>query len=339
MKKYLFFLLSVSCAMLMSCGGDEPASPDNPEINWFDSIPADKKIIPPEVTPISGLNLETFPIIDGSDSTQPIRELLAATLLGGYPCIWGYWPGDGSNRLVMYSHLDKDEQILLRSKLKMNNTHPSYNNLIDGTVDLIICARESSEDEQNYALEKGVTLIEKPIANDSFAFLLNRANSVDNLTHEQVVGIYTGQITNWKEVGGEDQPIKAFTRNRNSGSQEKMEKLVMQGTPMVDLPELRGGSMMSPYLSLETAPYGIAYSPYYYYLYMSDSTTKVKAISINGVPPTSEYIRNKTYPYVSAVVAVIRSDTPADSYARKIFDYLTTPDGKKIIEASGYVAN
>jgi ABC-type phosphate transport system substrate-binding protein len=72
---------------------------------------------------------------------------------------------------------------------------------------------------------------------------------------------------------------------------------------------------------------------------MSDSTSKVKAISINGVPPTSEYIRNKTYPYVSAVVAVIRSDTPADSYARKIFDYLTTPDGKKIIEASGYVAN
>ena len=111
----------------------------------------------------------------------------------------------------MYSHLDKDEQILLRSKLKMNNTHPSYNNLIDGTVDLIICARESSEDEQNYALEKGVTLIEKPIANDSFAFLLNRANSVENLTHEQVVGIYTGQITNWKEVGGEDQNIKAFT--------------------------------------------------------------------------------------------------------------------------------
>ena len=72
---------------------------------------------------------------------------------------------------------------------------------------------------------------------------------------------------------------------------------------------------------------------------MSESTTKVKAISINGVPPTSEYIRNKTYPYVSAVVAVIPSDTPADSSARKIFDDLTTPDGKKIIEASGYVAN
>ena len=221
----------------------------------------------------------------------------------------------------------------------MNNTHQSYNNLIDGTVDLIICARESSEDEQNYAIEKGVTLIEKPIANDSFAFLLNRANSVENLMHEQVVGIYTGQITNWKEVGGEDQPIKAFTRNRNSGSQEKMEKLVMQGTPMVDLPELRGGSMMSPYLSLEIASYGIAYSPYYYYLYMSESTSKVKAISINGVQPTSEYIRNKTYPYVSDVVAVIRSDSPADSYARKIFDYLTTDDGKKIIKASGYVAN
>ena len=72
---------------------------------------------------------------------------------------------------------------------------------------------------------------------------------------------------------------------------------------------------------------------------MSESIEYVKAIAINGVPPTKEHIRDKSYPYVSSVVAVIRSDTPADSYARKIFDYLTTDDGKKIIEASGYVAN
>lgn len=266
--------------------------------------------------------------------------MLAASLVGDYRCIWLPTPTDGARFLRLLSKTDDVTAIQqLYTKLKDNNTHPSYNNLIDGTVELIICARESSEDEQKYAREKGVTLIEKPIAYDSFAFLLNRNNKVNNLSHEQVVGIYSGKITNWSQVGGDDQPIVAFTRNRNSGSQEKMEKLVMQGTPMIDLPELRGGSMIWPYMMLHQAVDGIAYSPYYYYLNMSESVEYVKAIAINSVPPTKEHIRDGTYPFISAVVAVIRSDTPADSYARKIFDYLTTPDGKKIVEASGYVAN
>lgn len=333
MKKTIRILLLLCCMGFLSCGNDEP----KPNEEW----PEDSHlIIPPRVTKIKGLNEKTFPIIDGSDSTEPIRIMLAATLAGDYyRCAWMLWV-DLSYFLELKCPQSKEASYqLLSTKLKNNNTHPSYINLIDGTVDLIICARESSEDEQNYAQEKGVTLIEKPIALDSFAFLLNRDNSVDNLTHEQVVGIYSGAITNWSQVGGEDQPIKAFTRNRNSGSQEKMEKLVMQGVPMIEVPAMVVGSMMAPYYSLEVESYGIAYSPYYYYLNMSGSTEKVKAISINGVPPTKEFILNKQYPYISDVVAVIRSDTPAKSYTRKIFDYLTTPDGKKIIEASGYVTN
>lgn len=333
MKKYLYLLSALLLAMA-SCSSDEP-NPDGPDV-----IPPGYLITPPKVAPINGLNEATFPVIDGSDSTQPLRTMLAAALIGNYQCLWLPDVFDGSNRLCFYHTSNNVERIKqLTTKLKATNTHPSFNNLIDGSVELIISARESSDDELAYAQGKGVTLIEKPIANDSFAFMVNRANSIENLTHEQVVGIYSGKITNWKEVGGYDQPIKAFIRNRNSGSQEKMEKLVMKGTPMIDLPELVGGSMMAPYLSLHTSLNGIGYSPFYYYLNMSTATDVVKAISINGVPPTREYIRNNTYPYVSSIVAVIRSDTPADSYARKIFDYLTTSDGKKIIESIGYVAN
>ena len=345
MKRSIFFLLSISCMILTSCGGDEPEldselPPVLPSVEWTEDEPVAQEVTPPDVAKIEGLTEETFPVIDGSDSTEPIRTLLAASLLDYYECHWGPSPVDGSRVLhISTNSEDLTALRLLNQKLKKNNTHLSYNNLIDGTVELIICARESSEDEQNYAQEKGVTLIEKPIAYDSFAFLLNRQNKVNNLSHEQVVGIYTGQITNWSQVGGDNQPIQALTRNRNSGSQEKMEKLVMQGTPMIDLPELRGGSMMWPYMMLHGMVDAISYSPYYYYLNMSESVEYVKAIAINGVPPTKEHIRDRTYPFVSAVVAVIRSDTPADSYARKIFDYLTTNDGKKIMEASGYVAN
>ena len=340
MNKIVKYLLFICYTGLLSCGGDEPNLPILPSINWTEDTPVGNDITPPDVTKIEGLNEETFPIIDGSDSTQPLRRMIAASLAGDYSCHWLPSPVDGSRILYLSSKSDDLTAIrTLYTKLKDNNTHPSYNNLIDGTVELIICARESSEDEQNYAREKGVTLIEKPIAYDSFAFLLNRDNKVNNLSHEQVVAIYSGKITNWSQVGGDDEPINAYTRNRNSGSQEKMDKLVMKGTPMIDVPELRGGSMMAPYLSLEIDPNGIAYSPYYYYLNMSESIENVKAIAINSVPPTSEHIRDKSYPYISEVMAVIRSDTPSDSFARKIFDYLTTPDGKRIIEASGYVAN
>lgn len=347
MKINIFLSLLFSLMMCCSCGGDEPEldselPPILPSVAWTEDEPVAQEVTPPDVAKIEGLNEETFPVIDGSDSTEPIRAMLAASLVGDYRCVWLPTPTDGARCLRLLSKTDDyaDNAIrLLYTKLKENNTHPSYNNLIDGTVELIICARESSEDEQNYAQEKGVTLIEKPIALDSFAFLLNRQNNVNNLSHEQIVGIYSGKITSWSQVGGEDKTIVAFTRNRNSGSQEKMEKLVMQGTPMIDLPELRGGSMIWPYMMLHQAIDGIAYSPYYYYLNMSESVEYVKAIAINSVPPTKEHIRDRSYPFVSSVVAVIRSDTPADSYTRKIFDYLTTTDGKKIIEASGYVAN
>lgn len=345
MKINILLSLLFSLMMCCSCGGDEPEldyelPPILPSVAWTEDEPVAQEVTPPDVTKIEGLNEETFPVIDGSDSTEPIRIMLAASLVGDYRCVWLPTLTDGARFLRLLSKTDDVTAIQqLYTKLKDNNTHPSYINLIDGSVELIICARESSEDEQKYAREKGVTLIEKPIAYDSFAFLLNRNNKVNNLSHEQVVGIYSGKITNWSQVGGDDQPIVAFTRNRNSGSQEKMEKLVMQGTPMIDLPELRGGSMIWPYMMLHQAVDGIAYSPYYYYLNMSESVEYVKAIAINSVPPTKEHIRDRSYPFVSAVVAVIRSDTPADIYARKIFDYLTTTDGKKIIEASGYVAN
>ena len=357
-QSYLSILIFSAIALMGACGhhADEPhpdqpnIMPVDPHVTWQEDTPMNNGargnftfLTPPQVTPIEGLTVENFPVIDGSDSTQPLRTLLAVTLTLGHRCVWVPWVTDGSMRLnVSYNDLT-EEQIaryrVLHEKLKINNTHPSYQNLIDGTVDLIICARESSEDEINYAKDKGVTLIEKPIGLDSFAFLLNRNNSVVNLSHEQIVAIYSGQITNWSQVGGNDTTIVAYTRNRNSGSQEKMEKLVMQGVPMVDNPELRGGSMMWPYLSIMAQTYGIAYSPYYYYLNMSDSYDQVRAICVNGVPPTRKYIRNREYPYVSEIYACIRSDEPADSYAHKVFDYLTTTDGKKIIETSGYVAN
>lgn len=76
-----------------------------------------------------------------------------------------------------------------------------------------------------------------PFATDALVFVVNEDNPVDSLTTEQVRKIYTGQITNWKEVGGEDLDIIPFQRNSEAGSQTLMEKLVMDGLEMMDAPE------------------------------------------------------------------------------------------------------
>ena len=88
--------------------------------------------------------------------------------------------------------------------LQKSNTHGSFINLLDGKVEVIFTARSMSRDEMVYAEEKGVELIEKPIAKDALAFLVNPANTVEDLSTEQIQSIYTGEITNWSEVGGAD---------------------------------------------------------------------------------------------------------------------------------------
>ncbi len=180
-------------------------------------------------------------------------------------------------------------------------------------------------------------LIEKPIAKDALAFMVNPSNPVSDLSIRQLHGIYTGEITNWKEVGGKDEEIKPYVRNRNSGSQEKFETLVMNGFTIADFPPMYVGQfMMSPYSQLESDKQGIGFSPFYYYSVIVDNGS-TKAIGIDGIPMTKENIRNNTYPYITEVYAAVRSDIDRNSTAYELFEFLTTPIGQKIIEESGYV--
>ena len=82
--------------------------------------------------------------------------------------------------------------------LQNRNTHGSFVSLIDGENDIIITARGISLNEQTYASEKGVSLLSYPVAKDAFVFLVNPKNPIRNLTNEQVIKIYTGEIRNWK---------------------------------------------------------------------------------------------------------------------------------------------
>ena len=176
---------------------------------------------------------------------------------------------------------------------------------------------------------------------DGFVFLVNKENKVDSLTLEQIQKIYTGEITNWSSVGGEDAEIIAYQREANSGSQNLMEKMVMKGLKMKK-PEntnLMIGSMsglIDGIASYSNSKNSIGYS---IYLYAKEQYIKdnVKFLAINGVKPTDETIANRSYPLTKVVYAVYRKDEAQNSNVKKLVNWLKTEEGKKAVSAGGYV--
>ncbi|MFQ5592731.1 MAG: phosphate ABC transporter substrate-binding protein [Anaerolineae bacterium] len=90
--------------------------------------------------------------------------------------------------------------------------------LINGTVDIANASREMKPEEIERAQERGIDPVQHVVAGDALAVIVNPENPVDRLTFQQIADIFTGRITNWQEVGGEDRPIVVLSRESNSGT-------------------------------------------------------------------------------------------------------------------------
>lgn len=298
------------------------------------------------LAPISiALDYLDYPRVDGSTSAHPLQVHLACRILD-VPCGWQDSLPFNTTRWFA-PLLSFDESPLLVDKIgaiQHNGTHGSYVNLIEGTADFILVARLPSEDELQAAQESGVALDVEAVALDAFVFLVNAENPVDDLALETLRDIYTGKLTHWTEpeVGVEQSgdagpAIHTYQRNRNSGSQELMERLVMRGAPMMDSSDdMILETMMGPINAISEDPLGIGYSVYYYAVFMLPSE-HVKLIGVDGVVPTSDNIADRSYPLTTEVYAVIRDDTPQDSTAVLLRDWLLTDEGQAVVAESGYV--
>lgn len=284
---------------------------------------------------IEGITAENYPNVDCSTSTSPLQVLVACKLLGlGYQWV----PRDILDG-VYFIHPKYSDNTgdALRSKLQQSGTHESHINLIDGNADLIIAAREASDDEMEYAASKNVELIETPIALDAFVFLVNNENPIEALTTEQIQHIYMAQTTNWSQVGGNDDKINPYIRDRNSGSQVKMERIVMKGLTMPDWSEAVVEGMAGPFSTVRADKNGICYSVYYYKEQMVRANI-VKSIAVDGIYPDKKTIKNKSYPYTTEIYVSIRKDLDKNSMAYKLYKLLVSDAAKSVIEESGYVS-
>ena len=295
---------------------------------------------------LKDIKLEDWPLTDCSTSTRPVRDLVAYKLLD-VPYKWEVDWMSGTTYIIQPDFSETKTSFSYNDYLAKNlcsGTHGAYMNLIEGKADVIIASRDISRNEKASAAELGAELETAPLAIDALVFIVNPKNPVKNLTSDQIRKIYTGEITNWKEVGGVDHAITPYIRNADSGSQEKMETLVMDGLKMIDgtegtyMYEIIGSQMASPYLQIEGDEYGIGYTPFFYCTAMVRDLMMVDMLSIDGVTPSKESLRNNKYPFVSSIYAAVRKTEGHESMAYKIYQFLFTKKGSDMIDESGYIA-
>ena len=260
---------------------------------------------------------ENFPRMDGSTSTAPLAEAAATVLLGE--------PREAVAELVDFSR-----------------TTQSFRNLADGLCDILIVSEPAPEvfDELR-AMDFEIEMA--PIALDALVFVVNSGNPVDNLTHQQIQRIYTGRITNWSEVGGDDIDIVPFQRNAEAGSQVLMEKLVMDGLRMTAAPEqsfmtaFGMGEMISAMKGFDGSASAIGFTVFFFAEDMG-MAEGLKIIAVDGVTPSAETIRSGEYPFLNPYYAVIGAKEPENSPARIMWDWLQSGDGQKLVSLEGYVS-
>lgn len=287
------------------------------------------EVVSPEVQ-MPSLTSEDYPRIDGSTSTAPLGAAIACGLLG-VPCVWVDFI-DGNNYLMP----DLTDYQGDFPDINHSGTHSAYLNLINREADLILVARLPSAEELDLATLSGISLVTQPVALDAFVFIVNENNPVEGLSLDEIQCIYTGELTNWEQVGGPDAEINPYQRDEQSGSQQLMKELVMKGLSMIDAPLMILPKMISPFYAISDDPLGIGYSVYYYEENMAPNEL-VKLIAVDGVRPDHDSIQTRQYPFTTEVYAVVRADSPPTNTAVHLRDWLLTPDGQDLIEQSGYI--
>ena len=257
---------------------------------------------------------ENYPRVDASLAIHPLVDSLASDFLG----------------------VPKEELDFSYTKTRSSDV---YKNLVDGKVDVIFAA-EPSEGDYAYARSKGVELNVLPVTSSAFVFIVNAKNPVENLTLEQIVKIYKGEITNWKEVGGEDEEIIPYQRPNGSGSQTAMISLVMKDASFMSAPKMQieaeMGGLIDAIGEYDNAEAAIGYSYFYYVNTMYQKDT-VKMIGVNGVKPTIATIKDGSYPVYTHGYVVTLKGIAEGSATQKWVDAVTSERGSKIIEEAGYV--
>jgi ABC-type phosphate transport system substrate-binding protein len=249
-----------------------------------------------------------YPVIDGSSSTINMHGAIKSAL---------------TDEFVSISH---------------SQTYAALERLVPGhkdPADIVLAVKYYDETLQD-AARRGADLVITPIAKEGFIFVTHMDNPVDSLTQRQLRDIYSGKITNWKDVGGLDETIVPFTRNWDSGSQTAMEDF-MGDLTLLDNPyylSISMGGMLDDVIMNGSA--AIGYNIYSWSLQQWENHPDIplKYLAVDGVSPSNENFANNSYPLIVYTYSYYNN---GNEKGKALTDWLLTEEGQTLIASAGYV--
>ena len=193
----------------------------------------------------------------------------------------------------------------------------------EGRCDIGLASRALKDDEKAAGLKETV------LALDGIAIIVNPENKVSDLTLEQIAKIYTGEITNWKDVGGDDAEIVLIGREAGSGTRDGFESITGTKDSCKYRQELTStGDVIT---TVAGNPNAIGYAS------LASIKDTVKALSVNGVAPSEATVSDGSYEVQRPFILVTKEGVELSKAAQLFFDYATGKDAADIISAAGAV--
>ena len=275
---------------------------------------------------IEGLTIETMPKICSTDGcVDP-----AVAVVAGLMDVDVKWHDYGMQTPGLcyyywrrpYPEYEKkwDESLKGMDKVRSFGKSP-IDNLISGSADIAFIIGDITEDQINRGKEKGVSFVSKKYAKDALVFIVNGDKPpVDRLTTENIVKIYSGKVTNWKDLGGGDMEIVPLLGNETFGGTGEFEKLM--GAEKITAKEYFNEIFGSHFFQIDFLN-TLGFVHYNAFANMVGCTrTKPVILPVDGVMPDEKSILDGTYPHMVDLTVAIRND--ASETTKKVYDLITT---------------
>ncbi|MDR1773713.1 MAG: phosphate ABC transporter substrate-binding protein [Clostridioides sp.] len=219
-------------------------------------------------------------------------------------------------------YMDSNKNIDI--EVQQNGSSAGIANTIQDVSEIGMTSRNLKEDE------KKQNLTDTKIAIDAIAIITNKENKVNNLSLNQLKDIYTGKITNWKDVGGKDAHISVISREDGSGTREGFESIVGYNAEEMIREAIISEGNGNVKLSVKNNVNAIGYISLEY------ADEHVNKVSIDNISANEDTVKANKYPLTREFLIVYKKDKIPEE-AKKFIDYMLSEDGQHIVKDSGFI--
>lgn len=206
--------------------------------------------------------------------------------------------------------------------------------LINKTADIAMASRNIKSSEVEALKKEGINVEEVVLGYDGITVIINHGNHIKNLDKKTLAGIFAGEITNWKELGGDDAKIVVLSRDSSSGTHAYFKEEILRGGDSKSVVEYGQDTL---YMSSNQAILQeVAKSKYAIgYIGMGYMNDTVDSLAVDGVKPTFETVADKTYPIAREVFWYV--DSARDGVTKEVVDFAVSDKGQEIVKEEGFV--